>query len=81
MGIEPTAGGCPAAGFEVQERHQTANYSHYKKTCKIYLSFVIILVLACPGKYILNYFHKKKLTALISIFNATLSGFSNQDYL
>ncbi len=31
MGIEPTAGGCPATGFEVQERHQAANYSHYKK--------------------------------------------------
>jgi hypothetical protein len=28
MGIEPTAGGCPATGFEVQERHQAANYSH-----------------------------------------------------
>jgi hypothetical protein len=27
MGIEPTAGGCPATGFEVQERHQAANYS------------------------------------------------------
>ncbi len=28
MGIEPTAGGCPATGFEDQERHQAANYSH-----------------------------------------------------
>lgn len=28
MGIEPTAEGCPATGFEVQERHQAANYSH-----------------------------------------------------
>ncbi len=27
MGIEPTAEGCPATGFEVQERHQAANYS------------------------------------------------------
>ena len=27
MGIEPTAGVCPATGFEVQERHQAANYS------------------------------------------------------
>ena len=27
MGIEPTAGGCPATGFEDQERHQAANYS------------------------------------------------------
>ena len=31
MGIEPTAGGCPATGFEVQERHQAANYS---RKCK-----------------------------------------------
>lgn len=31
MGIEPTAGGCPATGFEVQERHQAANYSRMKK--------------------------------------------------
>jgi hypothetical protein len=30
MGIEPTAGGCPATGFEVQERHQAANYSRVK---------------------------------------------------
>ena len=29
MGIEPTAGGCPATGFEVQERHQAANYSRF----------------------------------------------------
>ncbi len=28
MGIEPTTGGCPATGFEDQERHQAANYSH-----------------------------------------------------
>lgn len=31
MGIEPTAGGCPATGFEVQERHQVTNYSHVTK--------------------------------------------------
>ncbi len=31
MGIEPTAGGCPATGFEVQERHQATNYSHVTK--------------------------------------------------
>ncbi len=35
MGIEPTAGGCPATGFEVQERHQAANYSH----CKLHYTF------------------------------------------
>ncbi len=31
MGIDPTAGGCPATGFEVQERHQAANYSRMNR--------------------------------------------------
>ncbi len=48
MGIEPTAGGCPATGFEVQERHQAANYSRidekpFLKGFQLIITFSLVL--------------------------------------
>jgi hypothetical protein len=58
MGIEPTAGGCPATGFEVQEAHQLPSYSHlpekpFKQGC---MAYCIRRIVKKQGAKTWNYF-------------------------
>jgi hypothetical protein len=50
MGIEPTAGGCPATGFEDQERHQAANYSLVPMKDKCNVSRFIVSIALLKNK-------------------------------
>ena len=68
MGIEPTAEGCPATGFEVQERHQAANYSRLFRFSQIDYTIYGLLVkslllLDCCGRLLLQ-----GLSILLNVF-------------